>query len=76
MLQYLPTISCFNSNAEILSCCSDKSVIATSASSLNVGKSVTDESLCGASAVSTCNRYDVATDRSKAPFIFHIEKNS
>ena len=61
------TVSCFNSNPEFLSSCSDKSVIATSASSLNSGKSVTDSNLntagqsCGVGVVSTCNRYDVAT---------------
>ena len=74
------TVSCFNSNPEFLSSCSDKSFIATSASSLNSGKSVTDSNLntagqsCGAGVVSTCNRYDVATYRSKAPFISDIEK--
>ena len=36
------TVSCFNSNPEFLSSCSDKSVIATSASSLNSTKSITD----------------------------------
>ena len=72
------TVSCFNS--EFLSSCSDKSVIATSASSLNSGKSVIDSNLntagesCGVSVVSTCNRYDVATYKSKAPFISDIEK--
>ena len=74
------TVSCFNSNPEFLSSCSDKSVIATSASSLNSGKSITDSNLntagqsCGVGVVSTCNRYDVATYRSKAPFISDIEK--
>ena len=74
------TFSCFNSNPEFLSSCSDKSVIATSASSLNSGKSITDSNLntagesCGVGAVSTCNRYDVATYRSKAPFMSDIEK--
>ena len=63
-------ISCFNSNPEFLSSCSDKSVIATSASSLNSGERITDfnlntegESLCGIGAVSTCNSYNVATYR-------------
>ena len=74
------TVSCFNSNPEILSSCFDKSVIATSASSLNFGKSITDSNLntadesCDVSVVSTCNRYDVATYRSRAPFISDIEK--
>ena len=74
------TVSCFNSNPEFLSSCSDKSVIATSASSLNSGKSITDSNLntagesCGVGAVSTCNRYDVATYGSKALFISDIEK--
>ena len=74
------TVSCFNPNSEFLSSCSDKSVIATSASSLNSGKSVIDSNLntagesCGVSVVSTCNRYDVATYKSKAPFISDIEK--
>ena len=74
------TVSCFSSNSEFLSSCSDKSVIATSASSLNSGKSVIDSNLntagesCGVSVVSTCNRYDVATYKSKAPFISDIEK--
>ena len=73
------TVCCFSSNPEFLCFCSDKSVIATSASSLNC-KSINDsnlntagESLCGVGAVSTCNRY-VATYRSKAPFISDIEK--
>ena len=75
------TVSCFNLNLELLSSCFDKSFIDTSASSKNSGKSITEssrnavgESLCGAGAVSTCNRYDVATYRSKAPFISDIEK--
>ena len=74
------TLCWFNSNPKFLSFCSDKSVIATSASSLNSGKSVTDSNLntadesCGVGVVSTCNRYDVATYRSKAPFISDIEK--
>ena len=48
------------------SSCSDKSVIATNASSLNSGESVTDFNLntagdsCGTGVLSTCNRYDVA----------------
>ena len=72
------TVSCFNSNPEFLSSCSNKSVIATSASSLNSAKSITDSNLntagesCGVGAVSTCDRYDVATYRSKAPFISDI----
>ena len=64
------TLCWFNSNPKFLSFCSDKSVIATSASSLNSGKSINDsnlnkvgESLCGVGAVSTCKRYDVATYR-------------
>ena len=64
------TFSCFNSNPKFLSFCSDKSVIATTPSSLNSGKSINDsilnkvgESLCGVGAVSTCRRYDVATYR-------------
>ena len=63
-------VSCFNSNPEFLSSCSDKSVIAISASSLNSGERITDfnlntegESLCGIGAVSTCNSYNVATYR-------------
>ena len=74
------TVSCFNSNPKFLSSCSDKSVIATSASSLNSGKSITDSNLntagqsCGVGVVSTCNRYDVATYRSKAPFISRHRK--
>ena len=73
------TVSCFNSNPEFLSSCSDKSVIATSASSLNSGKSITDSNQntagesCGVGVVSS-NRYDVATYRSKEPFISDIEK--
>ena len=74
------TVSCFNSNPEFLSSSSDKSVIATSASILNSGKSITDFNLntagesYGVGTVSTCNRYDVPTYRSKAPFISDIEK--
>ena len=74
------TVSCCNLNPEFLSSCSDKSVIAISTSSLNYGKSFTDSNLntagesCGVGALSTCNRYDVATYRSKAPFISDIEK--
>ena len=74
------TVSCFDPNPEFLSSYSDKSDIATSASSLNSGKSVIDSNLntagesCGVSVVSTCNRYDVATYKSKAPFISDIEK--
>ena len=74
------TVSCFNSNPGFLSSCSDKFVIATSSSILNSGKSVTDFNLntagqsCGVGVVSTCNRYDVATYRSKAPFISDTEK--
>ena len=61
------TVSCFDSNHEFRSSCSDKSVIADS--NLNTaGES------CGVGVVSTCNRYDVATYRSKAPFISDIEK--
>ena len=74
-------VCCFNSNHEFLSFCSDKSAIATGASSSNSGKSINDsilntagESLCGIGAVPTCNRYDVATYRSNAPFISDIEK--
>ena len=70
------TVFCFNSNSEFLSSCSDKSFIATSASSLNSGKSITDsnlnttgESLFGVGAVSACNKYDVETYSSKAPLI-------
>ena len=69
------TVSCFNLNPEFLSSYSDRAVIATSASSLNSGKSFTDSNLnaavqsCVVGVVSTCNRYDVATYRSKAPFI-------
>ena len=74
------TVSCFDSNPEFLSSCSDKSVIATNASSLNSGELITDSNLkktgdsCGVGVVCTCNRYDVATYRSKAPFISDIEK--
>ena len=74
------TVFCFNSNPEFLYSCSDKPVIATSASSLNSGESITDSNLNTAgessrvAVVSTCNRYDVATYRSKAPFISEIEK--
>ena len=61
------TVSCFDSNPEFLSSCSDKSVIADS--NLNTaGES------CGVGVVSTCNRYDLATYRSKAKFISGIEK--
>ena len=60
------TVSCFNSNPEFLSSCSDKSVIVDS--NLNAAS----ES-CGVGVVSTCNRYDAATYRSKAPFISDIE---
>ena len=61
------TVSCFDSNPEFLTSCSNKSVIVDS--NLNtVGES------CGVSVVSTCKRYDVATCRSKAPFISDIEK--
>ena len=61
------TVSCFDSNPEFLSSCSDKSV--TADSNLNTaGES------CGVGVVSTCNRYDVATYRSKAPFISDIGK--
>ena len=76
------TVSCFNSNPECLSSCSDKFVIATSASSLNPGKSITDSNLntaaesCGVGVLSTCNRYDVATYRSKTRFISDIEKKN
>ena len=58
------TVACFNSNPEFLSPCSHNYIIATSASSLNSGKSITDsnlktagESLRGVSVVSTCKRY-------------------
>ena len=76
------TVSCFSSNSEFLSSCSDISVIATSASSLNAIKSITDsdvnntagESLCGVGVGSTCNRYHVATYKSKAQFISDTEK--
>ena len=73
-------VSGFNSNPEFLSSSSDKSVIATSASILNSGKSITDSNLntagesYGVGTVSTYNRYDVPTYRSKAPFISDIEK--
>ena len=61
------TVSCFDSNSEFLSSCSTKSVIVDS--NLNTaGES------CGVGVVSTCNRYDVATYRSKAPVISDIEK--
>ena len=57
------TVSCFDSNPEFLSSCS---VIADS--NLNTaGES------CDVGVVST-SRYDVATYRSKAPFISDIEK--
>ena len=39
------TVCCFNSNPESLSFCSDKSVIATSVSSLNSGKAINDSNL-------------------------------
>ena len=68
------TVSCFNSSPEFLSSCSDKSVIATSTSSLNFGKSITDSNLNSVGVVSTCNKYYVATYRSNAPFISDIEK--
>ena len=61
------TVSCFDSNPEFLFCCSNKSVIVDS--NLN-----TACESCGVGVVSTCNRYDVATYRSKAPFISDIEK--
>ena len=61
------TISCFDLNPEFLSSCFDKSVIADS--NLN-----TAAESCGVGVVSTCNRYDVATYKSKAPFISDIEK--
>ena len=57
------TVSCFDSNPELLSSCSDKSVIATNASSLNSGESVTDFNLntaddsCGTGVVSTGNHF-------------------
>ena len=61
------TVSCFDLNSEFLSSCSTKSVIVDS--NLNTaGES------CGVGVVSTCNRYDVATYRSKAPVISDIEK--
>ena len=60
------TVSCFDSNPEFLSSCSDKSVIADS------NLSAAGES-CGVGVVSTYNRYDVATYRSKAPFISDIQ---
>ena len=63
------TISYFDSNPEFLSSCSNKSVIVDS--NLNTaGES------CGVGVASTCNRYDVATYRSKAPFISDIEKKN
>ena len=79
-------VSSFNSNPEVLSSCPGKPVIATNASTLISGKSVTNsslntavKSLCGVGAVSTCNRYDVATYRSKASFVsddnFSFPKN-
>ena len=70
----------FNSNLEFLSSGSDKSVIATSASSLNSGKSATDSDLSLADesrsvgAVSTRNSYDVAAYRHNAALISNIEK--
>ena len=57
--------------------CSDKSVIATSTSSLSSGESITDSNLntaYGVGVVSTCNRYDVANYTSKEPFLSDIEK--
>ena len=74
-------VSCFDSNPEFLSSFSVKSVIAISTSSLNSGKSVTDsnlntvgESIFGVGAVSTYNRYDVASCRLKELFTSDIEK--
>ena len=64
------TVCYFNSNPEFLSFCSDKSVIATSASSLNSCKSINDSNL------NTGNRSDVATYRSKASFVSDIEKRN
>ena len=61
------TVFCFDSNPEFLSSCSDKSVTADS------NQNTAGES-CGVGAVSTCNRYDGATYRSKAPFISDTEK--
>ena len=60
------TVSCFDSNPEFLSSCSEKSVIADS--NLNKAGESSDVGV-----VST-SRYDVATYRSKAPFISDIEK--
>ena len=74
------TVSCFYLDPEFLSSCSYKYVIATSASSLKSGKSVINSNLntagesCDVGLVSTCNRYDVATYRSKVPFISGIGK--
>ena len=62
------TISCFDSNPEFLSSCSNKSVIVDSP--VNTAGESSD-----VDAVSTCNRYDVATYRSKTPFISDIKKN-
>ena len=60
-------VSRFDSNSEFLCSCSEKSVIADS--NLNTaGES------SGVGVVSTSNRYDVATYRSKAPFTSNIEK--
>ena len=59
------TVFCFDSNPEFLFSCSDKSAIADS--DLN-----TASKSCGAGVVYTCNRYDVATYRSKGPFISDI----
>ena len=74
-------VSCFDSNPEFLSSFSVKSVIAISTSSLNSGKSVTDsnlntvgESIFGVGAVSTYNRYDVASCMLKELFTSDIEK--
>ena len=73
------TVSCFHWNPEFLSSCSDKSVIATSTSSLNYDKSIIDSNLnttgesCRVVVVSTCNRYDVETYGSNAPFIYDME---
>ena len=59
------TVSCFDSNHEFLSSCSDKSVIAASASSFNSGESVIDSNpniageSCAVDVVSTCSKYDV-----------------
>ena len=65
------TISSFNSKPQLLSFCFEKSVNVANASILNSGKSITGsnlniprKSLRDVGAVSTCNRYDVATYRS------------